>query len=219
MPEPIHMPLFRVSLNMPFVRDLFYGLRLFRRNPAFYLLGVLIISLGIGATTAIFSLIDGVLLNPLPYRDSARLAVIWSDFSRQGGNSRALTAPALFFDWRDRSRSFESISAFVYTNVTFTALDQPITSPAHKVNPNLFDTMGVQAFRGRTFLPDEGLPGKDDVALISYSLWRSVFGGAESAVGSSVELDDRSGGSSEFFRLAIVLQTTASPCGPIYSCR
>ena len=58
------MPLFRVSLNMPFVRDLFYGLRLFRRNPAFYLLGVLIISLGIGATTAIFSLIDGVLLNP-----------------------------------------------------------------------------------------------------------------------------------------------------------
>ena len=177
---------------MSFVRDLIYGLRLFRRDPAFYLLGVLIISLGIGATTAIFSLIDGVLLNPLPYRDSARLAVIWSDFSRQGGNSRALTAPALFFDWRDRSRSFESISAFAYTNVTFTALDQPITSPAHKVNPNLFDTMGVQAFRGRTFLPGEGLPGKDDVALISYSLWRSVFGGAESAVGSPVELDNRS---------------------------
>src|SRR5215831_9799464 len=109
MPEPIHMPLFRVSLNMPFVRDLLYGLRLLRRSPAFYLLGVLILSLGIGATTAIFSLIDGVLLHPLPYRDPARLAVIWSDFSRQGGNSRALTAPALFFDWRDRSRSFDSL--------------------------------------------------------------------------------------------------------------
>ena len=177
---------------MSVVRDLFYGIRLFRRNPAFYLLGVLIISLGIGATTAIFSLIDGVLLHPLPYRDPARLAVIWSDFSRQGGNSRALTAPALFFDWRERSRSFESMAAFIYTNPTFTALDQPITPPAHQVTPNFFDTMGVQAYRGRTFLPDEGLPGKDDVALISYSLWRSQFGGAESVVGSSVELDNRS---------------------------
>ena len=177
---------------MPFVRDLVFGLRLFRRNPAFYLLGVLILSLGIGATTAIFSLIDGVLLNPLPYRDPARLAVIWSDFSRERGYSRALTAPALFFDWRDRSRSFESMAAFVYTNVTFTSLDQPITAPAHQVTPNYFDTMGVQAFRGRTFLSDEGLPGKDGVALISYSLWRSVFGGAESTVGSSVELNNRS---------------------------
>jgi hypothetical protein len=84
------------------------------------------------------------------------------------------------------------MAAFVYTNPTFTALDQPITPPAHEVTPNFFNTLGVQAFRGRTFLADEGLPGKNDVAVISYSLWRSVFGGAESAVGSSVELDNRS---------------------------
>jgi putative ABC transport system permease protein len=179
-------------LEIPFFRDFLYGLRLLRRSPAFYLLGILILSLGIGATTAIFSLIDGVLLHPLPYRDPARLAVIWSDFSRQGGNSRALTAPALFFDWRDRSRSFDSLAAFTYANPTFTALDQPITPPAHMVTANFFDTMGVPAFRGRTFLADEGLPGKDDVAVISYSLWRSVLGGAESAVGSRVELDGRS---------------------------
>jgi len=179
-------------LEIPFFRDFLYGLRLLRRSPAFYLLGVLILSLGIGATTAIFSLIDGVLLHPLPYRDPARLAVIWSDFSRQGGASRALTAPALFFDWRDRSRSFDSLAAFTYANPTFTALDQPITPPAHMVTANFFDTMGVPAFRGRTFLADEGLPGKDDVAVISYSLWRSVLGGAESAVGSRVELDGRS---------------------------
>ena len=182
---------FRVHHHMPFLRDLVYGLRLFRRNPGFYLLGALIISLGVGATTAIFSLIDGVLLNPLPYRDSARLAVIWSDFSRLRGNSRAFTAPALFFDWRDRSRSFESMAAFVNTNRTFTAFDQPITPLAHEVTPNFFDVIGVRAFRGRTFLADEGLPGKDGVALISYSLWRSAFGGSESVVGSSVELDGR----------------------------
>jgi putative ABC transport system permease protein len=189
--ETVRLPGFRVYPDMSFLRDLAYGLRLFRRNPAFYLLGVLILSLGIGATTAIFSLIDGVLLNPLPYRDPARLAVIWSDFSRQNGRSRALTAPGIFFDWRDRSRSFESMAAFVFTNRTFTAFDQPITPLTHEVTPNFFAVTGVQAFRGRTFLADEGLPGKDDVALISYSLWRSVFAGAESAVGSSIVLDGR----------------------------
>src|ERR1041385_4934399 len=177
---------------MPFLRDLSYGFRLFRRSPAFYLLGVLIISLGVGATTAIFSLINGVLLNALPYRDSGRLTVIWSDFSRQNGANRALTAPALLFDWRERSRSFESMAAYVSTNRTFTALDQPITSLTHEVTPNFFDIADVQAFRGRTFLPNEGLPGKDGVVLISYSLWRSAFAGSESVVGSSIELDGRS---------------------------
>jgi putative ABC transport system permease protein len=156
------------------------------------LLGVLIISLGIGASTAIFSLIDGVLLNPLPFRNSARLAVVWSDFSRLRGYSRALTAPALFFDWRERSRSFAGMAAFVNSNRTFTSFDQPITPFTHEVTPNFFDVAGVQAFRGRTFLRDEGLPGKDGVALISYSLWRSAFGGSESTVNSYVELDGQS---------------------------
>lgn len=173
-------------------RDLQYAFRLFRRSPAFYLLVVLILSLGVGATTAIFSLIHGVLLNGLPYRDSGHLTVIWSDFSRQKGATRALTAPALFFDWRERSRSFESMAAYVGTNRTFTALDQPITSLTHEVTPNFFAVAGVQAIRGRTFLPDEGVPGKDGVVLISYSLWRSAFAGSESAVGSSIELDGRS---------------------------
>src|ERR1051326_9011385 len=95
------------ALDMPFLRDLSYGFRLFRRNPGFYLLGVLIISLGVGATTAIFSLINGVLLKPLPYRDSGRLTVIWSHFSRQNGAKRALTAPALCGEGPERSRSGE----------------------------------------------------------------------------------------------------------------
>src|SRR5690242_19147181 len=101
---------------MAFLRDLSYGLRLFRRNPTFYLLGAVIISLGVGATTAIFSLINGVLLNALPCRDSERLTVVWSDFSRLKGSNRALTAPALFFDWRDRNRSFEGMAAFMGAN-------------------------------------------------------------------------------------------------------
>ena len=84
------------------------------------------------------------------------------------------------------------MAAYVGANRTFTMLDQPITSLTHEVTPNFFNVAGVQAIRGRTFLPDEGLPGKDGVVLISYSLWRSAFAGSESAVGSSIELDGRS---------------------------
>ena len=186
----------RVHLYMPFFRELFYGLRLLRRNPAFYLLAVLVISLGIGSTTAIFSLIDAVLLNPLPFRDPARLAVIWSDFSRQGGYSRALTAPALFF--RIGANAGRSASKAWLPSPTPIALSYRSSTgllpclPTVVKHSNLFDVAGIQAFRGRTFLPDEGLQGKDDVALISYALWRSTFGGSDSLIGASVQLDGRS---------------------------
>ena len=120
---------------MAFLRDLPYGLRLFRRNPAFYLLAVLIISLGIGATTAIFSLINGVLLNPLPYRDSGRLTVIWSDFSRQSGATAHSPRPRSSSTGVTAAGAFESMAAFAGTNRTFTALDQPITSLTHEVTP------------------------------------------------------------------------------------
>ncbi len=175
-----------------FIRDLAYGVRIFRRNPGFNLLAVLIIALGIGATTAIFSLIDGVLLNPLPYRDPGRLTVLWSDFGRSAFPSRAFTAPGIFCEWRDRARSFTAMAAFRNTNRTFTALDQPVTPLTHEVTDNFFDVLGVRALRGRTFLPGEGMPGKDDVAMVSYALWRSTFGGSESLVGSRVEMDGRS---------------------------
>jgi putative ABC transport system permease protein len=84
------------------------------------------------------------------------------------------------------------MAAFTNTDRTLTALDRPVTLFAHEVTPNLFDVAGIRALRGRTFLPDEGLQGKDDVALISHSLWRSTFGGSESLVGASVQLDGRS---------------------------
>ena len=159
-----------------FGRDLAYGVRVFRRGPGFNLLAVLIIALGIGSTTAIFRLIDGVLLNPLPYRDPDHLAVLWSDFSHAGANGHAYTAPGIFCEWRDRATSFSAMAAFRNTNRTFTALDQPLTPLTHEVTDNFFDVLGVQAVRGRTFLPGEGLAGKDGVAMVSYALWRTAFG-------------------------------------------
>ncbi len=174
-----------------FLSDAVYGCRLFRRNWGSSLLAVWIIALGIGSTTAIFSLIDGILLNPLPYREPDRLALIWSDFSRFGGNRKAFSAAADYFDWKERSTSFQDMAAYYNTNRTFTALDQPLTPLTHEVTANFFDVVGVRALRGRTFLKGEDVPGHDQVAIISYSLWRAAFGGAESVMGSKVELDGR----------------------------
>ena len=200
---------------MPFFRDLVLRPPALPPQSCILSASVLIISLGVGATTAIFSLINGVLLNALPYRDSARLAVMWSDFSPQKAQQSGSDRPRALLRLARPQPEVQSMAAFFYTNPTFTALDRPITPPTHEVTPNFFDTSGVQAFRGRTFLPDEGLPGKNGVAVISYSLWRSVFAGAESAVGSSVELDGRSVQIIGVLPPAFRAPTTASPCSPI----
>jgi len=176
-----------------FLADLRYGFRLFRRNLGFSLLGVLIIGLGIGATGAIFSLIYGTLLSPLPFADPEHLAVIWADYTRSGGNNgRLFVAPADYYAWRERSTSFSATAAFANASRTFTALDQPLTSFTHEVTANYFNVLGVRPWRGRTFLPGEDTPGRDRVALISYSLWRSAFGSQDSAIGSNIELDGQS---------------------------
>jgi len=173
-------------------RDVSYGLRLFRRNPAFSVLAALILALGIGANTAIFSLIQAVILNPLPYKNPDNLCVIWSDFSKSGGNRRAFSAPGNYLDWRDRNTSFQSLTAYSNTSRTFTALDQPVTPLTHEVTANYFETLGVSAFRGRTFLPSDGQPGHDRLAIISHSLWVSAFGASDAAIGKTVELDGQS---------------------------
>src|SRR5262245_39646318 len=171
------------------LRDLSFSLRLFRRSPGFSILSVSILELGIGATAVIFSLIHGILLNPLPYSDPDALAVVWSDFSRFGGSVKAFSAPADFFDWRDRNQSFSAMAAYYNTNRTFTGLDQPVTPLTHEVTANYFDVLGVRAALGRTFLPTEDKPGKNRVAVVSYSLWKNALGGVESAIGKNIELD------------------------------
>jgi putative ABC transport system permease protein len=132
-----------------------------------------------------------VVLNALPFRDADRLMAVWSDFSKSGGNRRAYTAPADYFDWKERSRSFAAMTAYRNTNRTLTALDQPLTLLANEVPANYFDVLGVQAVRGRTFVAGEDQAGTDRVVVISHSLWRSVFNGSDDVIGKTVELDGR----------------------------
>uniref|UniRef100_Q02D62 Permease n=1 Tax=Solibacter usitatus (strain Ellin6076) TaxID=234267 RepID=Q02D62_SOLUE len=173
------------------LRDVLYGVRLLRRSPAFTSLAAAIIALGIGAATAIFSLLYGVVLNALPFHDADHLMAIWSDFSKGGGNRRAYTAPADYFDWKERSRSFTGMTAYRSTNRTFTALDQPVTPLAQEVPADYFDVLGVTALRGRTFVAGEDRSAPGSVAVISYALWQSLFDGSDDVIGKSVELDGR----------------------------
>ena len=145
----------------PLSRDLSFSLRLFRRNPGFTTLSVLILGLGIGATAAIFSLIYGVLLNPLPYRDPDRLVVIWSDFGKFGGGAARLYRTGRLFRLAGTQPQLRGHGARTCnTNRTFTALDQPVTPLTHHVvTANYFDVLGVRAFRGRTFRRGRGPAG------------------------------------------------------------
>ncbi len=173
------------------LRDIRYSFRLLRKSPLFTLIAVLVIGLGLGANTLIFSVINGVLLNPLPYRDAERVVMIWWNASKSGGLQRASSAPADFIDFEQRSRSFSSMSAFRNDSLTFTGLDQPITPLTHSVTANYFDVLGVRPFLGRTFLPGEDRKGYDQVAIVSYSLWQSSLGADASRVGRDIELDGR----------------------------
>ncbi len=174
------------------LRDLRYGWRILRKNPLFSVVAITVIGLGLGANTAIFSVINGVLLNPLPYRDPQRVVMLWWDVSRIGGVPRGPVAPADFLDWKERSQSFEGLATFRNDSLTFTALDQPVTPLTHSVTANYFDVLGVQAFRGRTFVAGEDQSGHDRVAIISHGLWQSAFGGSDAVVGRNIELDGRS---------------------------
>src|SRR5579863_7835841 len=170
-------------------QDLRYGLRQFRRGPAFTLIAVLTLAVGIGATTAIFSVVDAVLLSPLPFPDPGRLVDVYQ--KTQGGSYNVFSAPN-FLAWRDHADAFQQMA--VWTGKSFNLADANL--PEHiavtPVTANIFPLLGVNPILGRTFLPQEDLPGGPKVAVLSYGFWRQHFAGAPGVIGSSLRLDGES---------------------------
>lgn len=170
------------------LQDIRYAVRRLLKTPGFSLIALLTLALGIGANTAIFTVIDAVLLRPLPYRDPSQL-VLLSEHTPQ--------FPTLsvsyqnFVDWRDQSRSFTGMSAVRNTNMTLTGSGDPERLPVQMATANLFDLLGVKPHLGRSFLPQEDRQGGAAVAMISYGLWQRRFGGAESILGQSLTLDNK----------------------------
>ena len=163
-------------------RDVRYAIRSLGRTPAFTVAAVLALALGIGATTAMLSVVNGVLLRPLPYRDSDRLVVILRD----GYNP---VAPANVADWKAQTRSFTDIATAEAWGPSLLGSDGPERLSGLHVSPGLFPLLGVQPIIGRAFASDEEVAGNDRVAVIGYGLWQRRFGGDRKVVGSTVTLD------------------------------
>ncbi len=167
--------------------DLRYGFRLLLKSPGFTTIAVLALALGIGANTAIFSLVDRVLIRPLPYADADRLVMVWEDASFVSF-PRNTPAPANFVDWRSQNQVFTDMAASRGRSASLTGDGNPEMIRGLGVTANLFDVLGVRPLLGRRFTEQEDRSG-ETVVLISYGLWQSRYGGDPGIVGRGILMD------------------------------
>ncbi|MDD5544114.1 MAG: ABC transporter permease [Acidobacteriia bacterium] len=172
------------------LRDLRYGLRMIAKNPAFSVIAVLTLALGIGANSAIFTVTNALLLRPLPYENPGQLAVVYISRNDAPGQIGPFSLPR-FNLLNEQNRSFSGMAAFAGEYFNLTGRGDPEQVSSARVSWNFFDVLGVHPFLGRSFVREEGQPGGRDVALITYSLWLRQFGGDRGIVGQSVQLDSR----------------------------
>jgi len=170
------------------LQDVRYAIRLCLRTPGFTAIAVVALALGIGANTAIFTIVNTVLLDPLPFRDPARLVVLWETNVRRPGRPNVL-GPANFLRWRERATVFERTAPFYDYRVNLTGAGEPEELVALAVTPDFFPTLGVSALAGRTFAVDEGPDGHDAVAVLSFGLWQRRFAGDAGVVGRTIQIN------------------------------
>jgi putative ABC transport system permease protein len=172
------------------LQDLRYGARMLLKKPGFTLIAVLTLALGIGANTAIFSVVNTVLLRPLPLPEPERLMTFCHSAPAQGLAELDLN-DAHFAFYRDRSRMFEKLAAYEAEDFALTGTGDPEVLPGARVTFNYFDVLGQQPLHGRAFLPQEDVPGNNNVAILSYGLWQRRFGGDRKILGRSIKLDNK----------------------------
>src|SRR5262245_26276211 len=170
-------------------QDLRIAFRGLRRSPGFVVLTLFILALGIGANTALFSILDGVLLRPLPYPGPDRLVMIWEDWSRRDGPQREWTNPATFFDGHDQGQSFQSMAALSSWQASLTGEGEPEQLNGALVTREMFSTLGIAPVLGQDFQPDQDVPNAERVVLISHGLWKRRFGGSRAVLGKILSLN------------------------------
>jgi putative ABC transport system permease protein len=159
------------------------------KNPGLALIAVITLALGIGANTAIFSIVNAVLLQPLPYPDSHRLALISENFTQRGLSRIRVSAPE-YLDYRDRSRSFEQVAAYRFQSFTLTDAGEAELLRGAVSSTNLFATLGVKPALGRAFLPGDDQPGAGQVVALGNALWRRRFGADPSVIGQKLTVNN-----------------------------
>src|SRR6185295_16429517 len=171
---------------MPFSGNLRFALRSLRKNPAFAFVAIAILSLGIGATTAIFSVVNSVLLRPLPFKDPDQLVWIWS---RRPDNNKAPFSLPDFLDHRDQNQTLEQVAAFGNIGVSLSGVERTDRLQAVRVSANLFQLLGVEAAHGRLMVPADDEPGQRHVVVLSYESWQRRFGADPHIAGKSLILN------------------------------
>jgi putative ABC transport system permease protein len=166
--------------------DLRYALRTLSKTPGFTAVAIATLAVGIGANTAIFSFVDGVLLKPLPYPEPERIVRV---LERPPGAPRNGISTLNFLDWQRENTVFEHLAAQTGGSVTLTGIDAPVRLRGARASSGYFEVFGIQPALGRAFAPGEDQPGKDRVAVIANALWKSQFGGDPAAVGRTILLD------------------------------
>ena len=169
------------------VRDLRYAARALARTPSFTVVAVAVLALGIGATSAIFSLVSAVWLKPLPFADAERLVTLWVDLTATGGPPRIQVAPGHYVDWQQRAQSFESMTAVEPVSFNLTGDGgEPERLTGVLTSENLFETIGLQPLLGRAYGPGDAA---DNAVVVSEGFWLRRLGGDPAAVGRTITLD------------------------------
>ncbi|HTT57234.1 MAG TPA: ABC transporter permease, partial [Opitutaceae bacterium] len=171
---------------MGLLQDFRYAGRTLRKSPGFTLVAVATLGLSLGANTAIFSYINAVLLQPLPYPGADRIVRVLE--SPPGGGRNGIST-LNFLDWQKQNACFEYLAAQTGGNVSLTGVDEPIQIPGARVSARFFDVFGLKAALGRTFLDGEDQVGRDHEVVLSDALWRSQFGSDRTLVGRTIRLD------------------------------
>src|SRR5690348_5682246 len=170
------------------LQDLRYGARTLRKSPGFTLVAVIALALGIGANTAMFSVVNSVLLRPLPYAEPESLLMLYTSMPQF---RQASVSYPNFLDWQQRSRSFEQMAAYRFDNFNLTGQANPERLQGEMASATTFPVLGVNPVLGRTFTRDEDRRGGAPVVVLTSNFWKARFGGDPAVVGRSIILNER----------------------------
>jgi predicted permease len=175
----------------PLIQNLKFGIRLLRNSPGFACVAIFVMALGIGANTAIFSVVHAVLLEPLPFPDADRLVQIWHVPPQTSfpGMTRFAVSPANFLDWQKQNNVFDQMAVYGGAGYDITGTGKPESVAGGRVSSNFFSVLGVQPLHGRVFLPEEDRPGRNREVILGYKLWQARYASDPDVVGKSINLD------------------------------
>jgi len=171
-------------------KDVRHGIRSLLKHPGFTTIAVVTLALGIGANTAIFSVINAVLLRPLPYHEPDRLVTIWEEMPQRGMYEIPVSFANLR-DWVDQTKTLDQISSYTFTNLNLSGVGEPARLGAVRSSANLFSLVGAAPLLGRLFLPEEDKEGANRVVILGHALWQSRFGSDSAIIGRSLTLDNQ----------------------------